>query len=94
MAALEPVTATINTIGLAKNAPRPHAAMLFLDFLLSKKGQKIVQVSNYLPRIRRCPLYRRTSNPAAADSKRPITSIRMSSTIRATNGWTIFRTSS
>ena len=46
---LEPVTATINTIGLAKNAPRPHAAMLFLDFLLSKKGQKIVQVSNYLP---------------------------------------------
>ncbi|HET8917220.1 MAG TPA: ABC transporter substrate-binding protein, partial [Candidatus Binatia bacterium] len=46
---LEPVTATINTIGLTKNAPRPHAAMLFLDFLLSKKGQKIVQVSNYLP---------------------------------------------
>ena len=46
---LEPVTATINTIGLAKHAPRPHAAMLFLDFLLSKKGQKIVQVSNYLP---------------------------------------------
>jgi len=46
---LEPVTATINTIGLAKNSPRPHAAMLFLDFLLSKKGQKIVQLSNYLP---------------------------------------------
>jgi iron(III) transport system substrate-binding protein len=46
---LEPVTATINTIGLAKHAPRPHAAMLFLDFLFSKKGQKIVQVSNYLP---------------------------------------------
>src|ERR1700757_3360247 len=42
---LEPVTATINTIGLAKNSPRPHAAMLFIDFLLSKKGQKIVQVS-------------------------------------------------
>jgi ABC-type Fe3+ transport system substrate-binding protein len=46
---LEPVTATINTIGLAKYAPRPHAALLFLDFLLSKKGQKIVQLSNYLP---------------------------------------------
>src|SRR5438309_9652350 len=46
---LEPVTATINTIGLAKNSPRPHAAMLFLDFLLSKKGQKVVQISNYLP---------------------------------------------
>src|SRR5215475_2401916 len=46
---LEPVTATINTIGLAKNSPHPHAAMLFLDFFLSKKGQKIVQLSNYLP---------------------------------------------
>jgi iron(III) transport system substrate-binding protein len=46
---LEPVTATINTIGLAKNSPHPHAAMLFLDFLLSKKGQKVVQISNYLP---------------------------------------------
>jgi len=46
---LEPVTATINTVGLAKNAPRPYAAMLFLDFLLSKRGQKVVQLSNYLP---------------------------------------------
>jgi ABC-type Fe3+ transport system substrate-binding protein len=46
---LEPVTATINTIGLAKQSPHPHAAMLFIDFLLSKKGQKIVQLSNYLP---------------------------------------------
>src|SRR5215471_12261927 len=46
---LEPVTATINTVGLAKNSPRPHAAMLFLDFLLSKKGQKVVQLANYLP---------------------------------------------
>jgi iron(III) transport system substrate-binding protein len=46
---LEPVTATINTIGLAKNSTHPHAAMLFLDFLLSRKGQKIIQISNYLP---------------------------------------------
>ncbi len=46
---LEPVTATINTVGLLKKAPNPHAAMLFLDFLLSKKGQKVVQISNYLP---------------------------------------------
>lgn len=46
---LEPVTATNNTIGLAAYAPHPHAAMLFLDFLLSKKGQKVVQLANYLP---------------------------------------------
>jgi ABC-type Fe3+ transport system substrate-binding protein len=46
---LEPVTATINTIGLAKHSPRPHAAMLFLDFLLSKNGQKVFQAASYLP---------------------------------------------
>ena len=34
--ALEPVPATISTVGLAKHAPHPHAAMLFLDFLLSR----------------------------------------------------------
>jgi len=46
---LEPVTATNNTIGLAKNAPHPHASILFLDFVLSKKGQRVFQQSNYLP---------------------------------------------
>jgi ABC-type Fe3+ transport system substrate-binding protein len=46
---LEPVTATINTVGLVRHAPRPHAAMLFMDFVLSKKGQKVMQLSNYLP---------------------------------------------
>ena len=46
---LEPVTATNNSIGLAKNAPHPHAAMLFLDFVLSKKGQRVFQAVNYLP---------------------------------------------
>ena len=46
---LEPVTATINTIGLAKHSPHPHTAMLFLDFLLSKKGQKVFQEARYLP---------------------------------------------
>ena len=46
---LEPVTATNNSVGLAKNAPHPHASMLFLDFILSKKGQRVFQQSNYLP---------------------------------------------
>ena len=47
--ALEPVPATISTVGLAKHAPHPHAAMLFLDFLLSRAGQKVFQAVNYLP---------------------------------------------
>ena len=46
---LEPVTATNNTIGVAKNAPHPYATMLFLDFVLSRKGQKVFQAFNYLP---------------------------------------------
>lgn len=46
---LEPVTATIHTIGLAKNAAHPYATMLFIDFVLSEKGQKVFQQSNYLP---------------------------------------------
>jgi len=46
---LEPAPATISSIGLAKNAPHPHAALLFLDFVLSKKGQTVIQAANYLP---------------------------------------------
>src|SRR5499433_3255976 len=47
--AIEPVTATIQTIGLAKNTPHPHASILLLDFVLSEKGQKVFQQVNYLP---------------------------------------------
>lgn len=46
---MEPVAAPVNTVGLAKNSPHPHAAMLFIDFVLSKKGQKVFQEVNYLP---------------------------------------------
>ena len=41
---LEPVAATISTIGLPKFAPHPHAALLFLDFVMSKRGQKVFQL--------------------------------------------------
>lgn len=47
--AIEPVPAQVKTLGLAKNAPHPHASMLFIDFLLSKEGQKIFQEADYLP---------------------------------------------
>jgi len=46
---LEPVTATTNTTGLLNKAAHPHAAMLFIDFLMSEEGQKVFQKSNYLP---------------------------------------------
>ncbi|HWH78218.1 MAG TPA: extracellular solute-binding protein, partial [Candidatus Binatus sp.] len=47
--ALEPVPGQVKTLGLARNAPHPHAAMLMIDFLLSKDGQKIFQEADYLP---------------------------------------------
>jgi iron(III) transport system substrate-binding protein len=47
--ALEPVPGQVKTLGLAKNAPHPHAAMLLIDFLISKDGQKLLQELDYLP---------------------------------------------
>lgn len=47
--ALEPVPGQVKTLGLAKNAPHPHASMLLIDFLLSKDGQKLFQELDYLP---------------------------------------------
>lgn len=47
--ALEPASATINTISPVTRAPHPHAAMLLLDFILSEKGQRVFQAVNYLP---------------------------------------------
>jgi iron(III) transport system substrate-binding protein len=46
---LEPVPALQNTTALAHDASHPHAAMLFLDFLFSEEGQRILQQADYLP---------------------------------------------
>ncbi len=46
---LGPATATVSTIGLLNKSPNPHAAMLFIDFLLSEEGQKVFQAADYLP---------------------------------------------
>ncbi|MBA2690240.1 MAG: extracellular solute-binding protein [Burkholderiales bacterium] len=36
---IEPVVARPQGIGVAKNAPHPHAALLYVDFVLSPEGQ-------------------------------------------------------
>jgi len=46
---LEPVPATLNAFALPKNAPHPHASMLFLDFIFSEDGQRVIQEAEYLP---------------------------------------------
>jgi iron(III) transport system substrate-binding protein len=39
--ALGPVLANVNALALAAKAPHPNAAMLYIDFILSKEGQDI-----------------------------------------------------
>jgi iron(III) transport system substrate-binding protein len=47
---LEPVVASSNVSALAKNAPHPNAALLFLDFMLNKEaGQRVIREVNRIP---------------------------------------------
>jgi iron(III) transport system substrate-binding protein len=44
-----PVAVTDTSTALALKAPHPHAAMLLIDFLLSKEGQAIYRELGYVP---------------------------------------------
>ena len=67
---LEPVAATIHTIGLTKYAAHPHATMLLIDFVLSKRGQKVIQASNYLPAHPEIPALQADLKPGGGRYKR------------------------
>ena len=41
-APVEPVIARPQAVGVAANAPHPHAALLFVDFLLGPEGQELL----------------------------------------------------
>jgi iron(III) transport system substrate-binding protein len=41
------VYSTTGAVALASKAPHPHAAMLYLDFMLSKEGQQMMQKIGY-----------------------------------------------
>lgn len=69
---IEPVTATFNSSGLAKNAPHPHAAMLFLDFVFSKRGQKVFQDVDYLPGHPEMPAKQADLKPGGGRFKRAV----------------------
>jgi iron(III) transport system substrate-binding protein len=47
--ALEPVFANIHPTALSAKAPHPNAGRLFIDFLLSKKGQEVVRALRRIP---------------------------------------------
>ena len=50
--ALTPTFGRPNAIGVARRAPRPHAALLFADFVLSREGQTILRERNRVPSSR------------------------------------------
>jgi iron(III) transport system substrate-binding protein len=47
--AIQPTFGRPNAIGVARRAPHPHAAMTFVDFMLSKEGQTILKERNRVP---------------------------------------------
>ncbi|MDB5761987.1 MAG: futA [Herminiimonas sp.] len=48
-APVEPVVAVPQGISVAKNAPHPHAALLFTDFVLSPEGQELFESMGRIP---------------------------------------------
>jgi iron(III) transport system substrate-binding protein len=47
--AIAPAIGRANGIGVTRKPPHPHAAALFVDFLLSPEGQAILQKGGYVP---------------------------------------------
>ena len=50
--ALDPTFARPNAIGVARHAQRPHAALVFADFMLSPEGQQLIKKRNRVPSSR------------------------------------------
>jgi iron(III) transport system substrate-binding protein len=50
--ALNPTFGRPNAIGVARQAPHPHAALLFADFMLSPEGQALIKERNRVPASR------------------------------------------
>jgi iron(III) transport system substrate-binding protein len=46
---MDPVPSAAGTISVVKGTKHPHAAMLLLDFILSREGQKIMAAAEYFP---------------------------------------------
>jgi len=46
---LDPVLTVVSSVMLPKAPPHPYAAMLFIDYLLSKEGQQTLQGADYFP---------------------------------------------
>jgi ABC-type Fe3+ transport system substrate-binding protein len=45
----DPTASTAATMGVVRGAKHPHAAMLLIDYILSKEGQEILSAAEYFP---------------------------------------------
>jgi ABC-type Fe3+ transport system substrate-binding protein len=46
---LDPVLTVVSSVMLPKAPPHPYAAMLFIDYILSKEGQQRLRAADYFP---------------------------------------------
>jgi len=46
---MEPLVANLGVVAMPKNAPHPNAAKLFLEYIFSEEGQKVIREANYPP---------------------------------------------
>jgi iron(III) transport system substrate-binding protein len=49
---LDPAFGQPSSVGIARQAPHPHAAALFAEFILSREGQEIIKARNRVPSSR------------------------------------------
>jgi len=52
---MEPLSESINLIGIVKQAPHPNAARLLTEFILSEDGQKVLADNDYVPASPKVP---------------------------------------
>jgi iron(III) transport system substrate-binding protein len=45
---MEPLTGTLSVLSIPKNPPRPNAAKLFAEFVISKEGQQVFRDADYI----------------------------------------------
>ena len=53
--ALAPAVGRANGVGIPRGVAHPHAAVLFMDFLLSPEGQAVLVQGGYVPANKRLP---------------------------------------
>jgi len=46
---MEPLSESVNLIGILKDSPHPNAARLLEEFILSEEGQKVLADNDYVP---------------------------------------------